>query len=85
MKLAFRIIQPKNSRLADYYRKFYFYRYADYEPEYLLKKTCLVYSGFTELDVYRGVELSDYVGPLNQGGVLIDDSSDIARIDKIVG
>jgi len=88
VKLAFKIVQPENSALADYYRRFYFYPYKEFDPEYLLKKTCLVYSGFTELDAHRGVKLWNFLDQyytFGPAGYLIRDPRHLARIDDIVG
>jgi hypothetical protein len=89
VRLAFRILQFKDSRLADYFRKFYFYPYDWYEQERLQEMTCLVYSGFTGLDVDQGVKLYDYLDRAGyaqrMASELIDDSSEITRIDAIVG
>lgn len=85
---AFRILKVKDERLTDYFRKFYFYPYEEYEPEDLLRHTCLVYSGFTELDVEQGVEIYDYLSDkgyaLRQASELVEDSRHRRRIDKIV-
>jgi hypothetical protein len=89
VRLAFRILRPESKRLADYYRRFYFYPYRSYDPEDLLRHTNLVYSSFTDLDVEQGVKIYDYLrdeGYIQQmTSEKVEDRTDLNKIKKIVG
>ncbi len=89
VRLAFRVLKPESKRLTDYYRRFYFYPYAGYEPEDVERHTNLVYSDFTELDVERGVKMYKYLDERGYAQKMASEkitaTTDLNKIKKIVG
>ena len=88
VRRASRIVDVKDKLLTDYFEKFYFYPYEEYEPKRLKKTTCLVYSDFTPLDDNQGVKIYNYLVEqgynVGQSSELVNDSDDIAEMNGIV-